>query len=435
MNNSIKPPTSNTQQLKRQIGIADAVFLGLGSIIGTGVFVSIAIATGITGSAVVWATVLAALVATCNGLSSAQLSANHPVSGGTYEYGYRWLTPGFGFCAGWMFLCAKSASAATAALGFALYVKHSTGISSPGIAAGTLLAVTLIVLLGIQRSSKTNAIMVSISLSSLLLFIVAGFFHASKGSFNLSFITNPLTSGATFKNFFEATALLFVAYTGYGRIATLGEEIHKPETNIPKAIIITLAISAVLYISVAFISILALGSTAFGATTSSGDAPLAVAATQFQLPGLSLLISIGAATAMLGVLLNLILGLSRIVLAMARRGDLPPVFAKINSAGTSPYMAVLLVSAVILVLILCIDIATTWSFSAFTVLIYYSITNLAALRLTAEERHYPRYIAALGLSVCLLLAFFVEPKVWFSGLLILATGLVWHKVRLADIWK
>jgi basic amino acid/polyamine antiporter, APA family len=431
MNSSTEPPASSPQQLKRQIGIADAVFLGLGSIIGTGVFVSIAMATGISGTAVLWATVLAALVATCNGLSSAQLAANHPVSGGTYEYGYRWLTPGFGFCAGWMFLCAKSASAATAALGFALYVKHSTGLSTPGIATGTLIAVTLIVLLGLRRSSKTNTIMVSISLAALLLFIVAGFYHATKAGFDLSFITTIPASGITLTNFFEATALMFVAYTGYGRIATLGEEIHEPETSIPKAIIITLSISTALYITVAFISILALGSNAFGATTSSGHAPLAVAASQFQLPGLSLLVSIGAATAMLGVLLNLILGLSRIVLAMARRGDLPAVFARINSSGTSPYMAVLLVSAVILTLILFVDIKTTWSFSAFTVLIYYSITNLAALRLNGQERRYPHYIAALGLCTCLLLAFFVEPAVWLSGLLILATGLIWHKVRLA----
>lgn len=431
MNSSIETPTSSPQQLKRQIGIADAVFLGLGSIIGTGVFVSIAMATSISGTAVVWATVLAALVATCNGLSSAQLAANHPVSGGTYEYGYRWLTPGFGFCAGWMFLCAKSASAATAALGFALYVNHSTGLSTPVIATSTLIAVTLIVLLGLRRSSKTNTIMVSISLSALLLFIVAGFYHATKAGFDLSFITTIPASGITLTNFFEATALMFVAYTGYGRIATLGEEIHEPETSIPKAIIITLSISAALYITVAFISILALGSNAFGATTSSGHAPLAVAAGQFQLPGLSLLVSIGAATAMLGVLLNLVLGLSRIILAMARRGDLPAVFAQINSAGTSPYMAILLVSAVILVLILLVDIKTTWSFSAFTVLIYYSITNLAALRLNVQERRYPHYIAVLGLCTCLLLAFFVEPAVWLSGLLILATGLIWHRVRLA----
>ena len=113
--------------LQRELGVFGATMMGLGSIIGTGVFVSLGIAAGIAGAGVVIAVVLAAAVATCNALSSAQLAANHPVSGGTYEYGYRWLSPWLGFSAGWMFLCAKTASAATAALGFAGYLLNMAG--------------------------------------------------------------------------------------------------------------------------------------------------------------------------------------------------------------------------------------------------------------------------------------------------------------------
>ncbi len=116
--------------LKRDLGLIGATMMGLGSIVGTGVFVSIGVAAGVTGPSVVLAIVLAALVATCNALSSAQLAASHPVSGGTHEYGYRYLHPALGFTAGWMFLCAKIASAATAALGFAGYLLHLLGITS-----------------------------------------------------------------------------------------------------------------------------------------------------------------------------------------------------------------------------------------------------------------------------------------------------------------
>ena len=121
---STPPPAA----LARVVGLWGAVWMGLGSILGTGVFVSLGIATGVVGSGVVLAVALAALVATANGLSSAQLAAAHPVSGGTYEYGHRLVNPVAGFTAGWMFLAAKSASAATAALGCAGYLLHTLGL-------------------------------------------------------------------------------------------------------------------------------------------------------------------------------------------------------------------------------------------------------------------------------------------------------------------
>ena len=115
--------------LKRELGIFGATLMGLGSIVGTGVFVSIGIAAEIAGPGVIVAVAIAALVAVCNGLNSAQLAANHPVSGGTYEYGYKYLNPWLGFTAGWIFLLAKTASAATAALGFAGYFLNAVGVA------------------------------------------------------------------------------------------------------------------------------------------------------------------------------------------------------------------------------------------------------------------------------------------------------------------
>jgi len=237
--------TPDDQTLRREVGLPGAVLLGLGSILGTGVFVSLGVAAGIAGAAVVPALVVAAFVATCNGLSSAQLAATYPVSGGTYTYGRRCLGPGFGFTAGWMFLCAKSASAATAALGFGGYLLNLFG-GAPGllvpIALGAVVLLTVVVLRGIRRSNTVNAVLVCTTLAALATFVVVAAPRVERARFT------PLLCGP--RDFLYATALLFVAYTGYGRVATLGEEVHEPRRTIPKAILATLVVSLVVYVAV-----------------------------------------------------------------------------------------------------------------------------------------------------------------------------------------
>src|SRR5690606_11777679 len=256
------------------------------------------IAAGAGGPAVVLAVGIAALVATANGLSSAQLAANHPVSGGTYEYGYRWLHPSLGFTAGWMFVCAKSASAATAALGCAGYVLPATGQAESRwlvpLALVPVLVVTLLVLTGIRRSSAANAVIVSVTLLSLVTFVFAGLSTAlATGTVNLTPFFAPVNEGSTpLAGLLEACALMFVAYTGYGRIATLAEEIHTPRRSIPQAIIITLFVSMVLYISVGVISVLAVGAERFATAGVGGAAPLEVVAGKFVIPGVPEMVAV-----------------------------------------------------------------------------------------------------------------------------------------------
>ncbi|MEX2559616.1 MAG: APC family permease [Pirellulales bacterium] len=419
-------------QLKREVGLFGATMMGLGSIIGTGVFVSIGIAAGAAGPAVVLSIAVAALVAVCNGLSSAQLAASHPLSGGTYEYGYRWLHPSLGFTAGWMFLCAKTASAATAALGFAGYVLQAFGPSRSAwlvpLALATVLVVTLLVLSGIRRSSKSNVAVVSVTLLSLVIFVAAGLPTAlAAGTTHLVPFFAPVSGGMSpMAGVLQACALMFVAFTGYGRIATLAEEVHAPRRTIPLAVIVTLLVSMALYMAVGLVGIASVGAETFAAAGSRQAAPLEVVARRFDVAGVPLIVAIGAMTAMLGVLLNLVLGLSRVVLAMGRRRDIPPLFAKVGVPAATPYPAVVLVGALIAGLVLIDDVKTTWSFSAFSVLIYYAITNLAAIRLSDNERLYPRPIPWLGLFSCLFLAFWVEPLIWTIGLGLIAGGLVWH---------
>jgi len=392
--------------LARIVGVPGAVVMGLGSIVGSGLFVSVALAATIAGPSVIVAVALAAVLAVFNGLSSAQLAASHPVSGGTYEYGYRYLNPTLGFVAGWLFLCAKSASAATAALGFAHYTLAALGLGARlAIPVGVALVaiVTALVAGGLRRSHRTNTVIVAITLVALAIFVAAG-----AGSIRVANLAGALAVEP--EPLLHATALVFVAYTGYGRIATLGEEVRDPARTIPRAMIVTLAATLFLYMAV---TVVAVGTV--GAAGLATAAPLEAVAVRH-------VVAVAAITAMIGVLLNLLLGLSRVVLAMARRADLPPALAVVR--GESPRRATIATGVVIAGLVLVGDVHATWSFSAFTVLVYYALTNVAALRLPPAHRRYPRWLAGAGLVSCLGLAFWVEPRVWLVGLGVIAIGLV-----------
>lgn len=422
--------------LRREVGLGGAVLLGLGSILGTGVFVGIGIAGGIAGSMVVVAIVLAGGLAFCNAASSAQLAAKHPVSGGTYEYGILLLGPRVGFVAGWMFLCAKSASAATAALGFASHLFHASVIRNEQwvmpVAIAAVGSIVIVVAMGIRRANLVNAIIVSLTIGGLLAFIVAGFsWMSGPNGESIGPVVDGMKSFSVARDgvgLLEATALMFVAYTGYGRIATLGEEVRTPRTTIPRAIGITLVVSATLYLLVAVVAIGLLGTDGLAAVTAATAAPLEVAATMLETPWVRWVVAIAAVTAMLGVLLNLVLGLSRVAFAMGRRGDLPSGVARVRESTGTPIVAVILVGVIITGLVTLGSVRTTWAFSAFTVLVYYGITNLAALRLAPEDRFLPRAFAWFGLAGCGFLAFWVDWRIWTIGLGVILVGLMWRSV-------
>lgn len=403
--------------LQRALGLPGAVVTGLGSILGTGVFVSLAIAAGQT-TRWLWLAVLAAgALATFNGLSSAQLAAAHPVSGGTYEYGTVFVHPMAGLAAGWLFVVAKSASAATAALGASAYLLHVLG-ADPGLRVPVALVIgallVVVVLRGIRRTAMVNAAVVGVTVLGLATYLAAG---ASRGFGSPSVIElspSPVTS------FLAATALVFVAFTGYGRIATLGEEVRDPAVTIPRAVITTLVVSAVLYAGVAAVSTLGPDGVFFAGTVDGDAAPLEVMARGWDAPTTAAIVSVAAITAMVGVLLNLILGLSRVVLAMARRDHLPSGLAHIEDG--SPNRAVVAVGAFVLLLVLIGDVGTTWGLSAVTVLLYYAITNLSALRLPDTSRRFWRWLPLAGLVACVGLAGFVDPASWVAGAGIVAMG-------------
>jgi APA family basic amino acid/polyamine antiporter len=415
------------ETLKRELDTSGAILLGLGSILGTGVFVSLGLGAGIAGSLVVPALCLAAGLAICNGLSSARLAAAYPRSGGTYEFGIICIHPAVGFTAGWMFLLAKSASAATAALGLASYVSNLLGIPKSYFttifALLVVILLTLLVLGGLRRSNRVNLVIVSVTIITLFYFMIAGLPTTLRnGMENWLPFTVP-GSESPVRSLLEATSILFVAYTGYGRIATMGEEIKDPARSIPRAILLTLFISLFLYLGVAIVAIGMIGPGGLARATRGSAAPLEVIARQFGWPGAHLPLVIGAVFAMIGVILNLLLGISRVVLAMGRRGDLPAACSTIREKTSSPVTAVLVTSALIIILVLAGDIRLTWYFSAFCVLIYYAITHWSALRLPETPRGM-KNVAIVGLFGCVLLAFMVPAVFWITGLCMLIPGFI-----------
>jgi APA family basic amino acid/polyamine antiporter len=401
-------------QLKRDLGLPDAVGVGLGAVIGAGIFVVTGVAAGVAGPALLVGLVIAGFAATCNGLSSAQLAATYPQSGGTYEYGYQILNPWLGFSAGWMFLASKISAGGVVAIGFGSYLAELIPGVNPKVAA-VCAAVFLIIAnyYGIRKAGKLNLVIVSITLLSMIYFILSGI--PSFSTANLKPFAPEGWGGIA-----QSSALLFFAFTGYARIATLGEEVHNPKKTIPKAVIITLVSSIILYAGVALVAVGGVGAEELSGTGS----PLGRAAAEFDVPGVLLIIGIGAATAMLGVLLSQLFGISRMMFAMARKHDLPAFLEKVHPEHHVPHMGIFVSGGIIILLSIFGTLQFIVSAATFTILLYYSITNIAAIKMRKEQKLYPNWIPVVGLVFCLAMAASVEGRAIIAGLSLLAVGLV-----------
>lgn len=400
--------------LQRQLHLLDAVGIGFGAIIGAGIFVVTGVAAAIAGPALIASLVLAAFAATCNALSSAELAARYPQSGGTYEYGYQLLGPWRGFVAGWMFLASKMSAAGVVALGLGAYTNALLPSISPRVlAVVAILAFTALNYFGVQRTSRVNLTIVATSIASLVLFCAIG-----ARAFRIENV-QPFAPNGT-RGLLEAAAILFFAYTGYARIATLGEEVRDPRRTIPRAILITLLSSATLYIVVATIAVGVIGA----AGLANQPAPLAIAATAAGGQSLATILSIGAMAAMLGVILSQILGMSRMVFAMARRGDLPATLAAVHPRFAVPHRAVLAIGFGAALIAATGTLRSVAATAAFAILIYYAIANWAALRLSPADRLYSPIVPVLGLPICALLALSLDVRVMLTGVAVLAVGVV-----------
>ncbi|HSL59024.1 MAG TPA: APC family permease [Acidimicrobiales bacterium] len=403
--------------LQRRLGVGDAVVVGAGSMVGAGVFAAWAPAAEAAGTGLLIGLAIAGVVAFCNASSSAQLAAVHPESGGTYVYGRHQLGPAWGHLAGWGFVVGKTASCVAMALTVGAYLWPE---QDRWVAVGAVLTIVAVNLGGLSRTVAVTRVLLAVSLAALTAVVVAGW---SSDAASLDRLT-PI-DGDPFE-ILRAAGFLFFAFAGYARIATLGEEVRDPETTIPKAIPRALGAVLVLY---AVVGVTALAVVPV-ATLAGSDAPLRAVVEAGDLDALGPVVRIGAGIAALGVLLNLIPGVSRTTLAMARRRELPHWFAHIDTGRSLPLRAELTVAAVVVALVLVTDLRSSIALSGVAVLTYYAITNASALRLPAHQRRWPRGIAVVGLVGCVVLAVSLPPVAVAVGGGVLAVGIV---VRLVSV--
>jgi APA family basic amino acid/polyamine antiporter len=391
--------------------LSDAVVIGAGSMIGAGVFAAWAPAAQAAGTGLLAGLAIAAVVAFCNASSSAQLAAIHPESGGTYLYGRRQLGPFWGHLAGWGFVVGKTASCAAMALtvGAYLWPAHDRAV-----AVAAIVLITAVNIGGLTRTVSVTRVLLVVALAALAAVIVSGW---SSGEASLDRLT-PIDGNAF--DILRSAGFLFFAFAGYARIATLGEEVKDPATTIPRAI--PIALSAVLAVY-ALVAVTALAVVPASALAGS-PAPLGLVVDLGRFGGLAPVVDIGAGIAALGVLLNLIPGVSRTGLAMAREHELPHWFAQIDPRRSLPLRAELTVATTVIALVAVLDLRSAIGVSGVAVLIYYAITNAAALTLRADQRRWPRPIAVVGFVGCLTLVAALPPAAIATGFITLAVGVV-----------
>lgn len=408
---------SATNSLARRLGTGDAVVVGLSAMIGAGVFAAFAPAAATAGSAIFVALGVAAVIALCNAVASAQLAQSYPSSGGTYLFGREVLGPWWGFLAGWGFVIGKTASCAAMAMTFAAYAVPAGGWWQRLAAALAVALLTLATLRGITRTARLARVLLGATLLVLVLAVVlAGTTDSPAPS--------PLPGPDGFLGVLQAAGLLFFAFAGYARIATLAEEVRRPEV-LGHAILVALGVAVVVYVAVGLALVHALGADLPSSSAPVSDA-VAAAGADWAAP----VVRIGAAAACLGALLALLAGVTRTGLAMARERDLPAPLAHVDPAHRVPDRAQLALGAVVVVLVLTVDLRGAIGFSSFGVLLYYAVANLAALRQPAEQRRWPRPMQVVGLAGCLLLAALLPPASVLAGLAVLAVGVVGRLVAL-----
>lgn len=413
-------PNPPSGALARRLHLGDAVVIGLGSMIGAGIFASFAPAAAAAGVGVLVGLVIAGFIAFCNATSSAQLAAQYPTSGGTYVYGRERLGAWPGFFAGWSFVVGKTASSAAMASTFATYAVPAAWVKPVAILAVALL--TIVNTLGITRTALLTRILVAVSLIALTVAVVIGFTHTAASA------AEPGTA-VTVYGVLQAAGFLFFAFAGYARVATMGEEVVDPARTIPRAITIALTITLVVYALVAVSALHALGASGLAAAA----APLSdvAATTGADWPGV--VVRIGAATASLGALLAMIAGIGRTSLAMARNRDLPSWFAAVHPRFHVPYRAELALGLIVCVLVAVTDLRGAIGFSSFGVLLYYFVANLSAWTQDKANRRYPRALAVAGAVGCLVLVVTLPVGAIVAGMAVLAGGVGYRLVRLRVI--
>ena len=406
--------------LERRLRTSDAVVIGLGSMLGAGVFSVFAPAAAAAGAGLLVGLLIAAVVAYCNATASAQLAAQYPTSGGTYVYGRAQLGEWAGYLAGWGFVIGKTASCAAMALTFAAYAVPPEWTRPAAVTA--VLVVAAVNYRGITRTAQLTRLIVAVVLLALAVVVAVGLAGSAPDPGRLTGATGP----AGVYGVLQSAGLLFFAFAGYARIATMGEEVRDPARTIPRAIQLALGGAVLVYAAVAVTALLARGPEQLAGST----APLIDVVTAAGGGWATPVVAVGGAAAALGALLALIAGIGRTTLAMAREGDLPRWLAAVHPRFRVPHRAEIVLALVVSALVLTIDLRGAIAFSSFGVLFYYLVANVSAFTQAADHRRFPRWLQALGAVGCLVLVVTLPWQATVVGTGVFLLGIAYRALRL-----
>ncbi len=406
------------EKLKPSLSLFDATAISVGAIIGAGIFIVTGIAAGFAGSALIVSMIIAAIIALLTALSFAELTAWQPKEGSIYEYTYQLISPLAGFLTGWMWILSNTFAGAAVSLGFAYYLTaiYRT-LPANVIAALICIAFTTLNFLGIRQSALINNILVVAKLLILAFFVIVGVEYINRANF-ASFA--PLEVGVFYGAFY-----IFFAYGGFARVAVIAEEVKDAKRNVPKAILLSLAISTLVYILVGVVAVGLIGAPSLSASQS----PLTDAINITGNTTATYTVSAGGLLATASVLLTSILGVSRMAYAMGRRKDLPQALSKLHQKFNTPYYSIWIFGITMTLLALFVDLSKVVAISTFALLFYYTLANVSALRLKVQKRLYPQLIPVLGAITCLALMIFIPIEAWIIGAAGLAAGVIvyWAK--------
>ena len=404
--------SSNTE-LKRALGLFDATSISIGAIIGAGIFVVTGIAAGLAGPSFIISIILAGTIASFTAVSFAQLSAYMPKEGGGYEFTYHLISPFAGFISGWMWVFSNIFTGAAVSIGFAQYLSALVPYLPVNVVAATVcLTFTVLNYVGVRQSAIINDALVVAKIAILLFFIAFGLSFVQLSNFE------PFMPKGVIGTF-EGTALIFFAYGGYARVTTVSEEVRDPNRTIPRAIILAITLSTILYVLIGVVSVGLVGSSRLEAAHS----PLADAISVTGSSGAVLLVSLGAMIATASVLLMTILGVSRMTFAMARNGQFPAFLRQINKRFQTPHYAILITGVLSSILVFS-DFSRLVAVGTFSLLFHHALVNLSAIRLQPRNRRYPVFVSAIGFLLCISLLAFLSQEAWTISLAGIFLGLI-----------
>jgi len=402
-------------QLRRTLGLFDATAISVGAIIGAGIFVVTGIVAGLAGPGLILSIILAGVIAAFTALNFAQLSAYMPKEGGGYEFTYHLISPYAGFLAGWVWIFSNIFTSAAVSLGFAQYlVAVFPTLPVEILAVAICLLFALINYAGVRESAMINNVLVVSKVLILLFFIALGVSFVKPANFN------PFAPQGSL-GIVEGAALIFFAYGGYARVTTVAEEVKDASRNIPRAILLALLLSTILYVSISFVAVGLVGSQ----TLSVSGSPLAAAIGVTGISAAVWLVSAGALIATASVLLMSILGVSRMTFAMARNKQLPSFLSRVHPRFQTPHYAIWATGILSSVLVFG-GFSRVVAVGTFALLFHHALVNFAAIRLKAENRRYPVFVSVIGFLLCLTLMVFLSFDAWIIGIAGLAVGSVYY---------